>query len=57
MNPTELLRPFNVRAPRGIASEPTNTRRLLLPRKWGYRVRLNGEDHQWGKDPLTEVVG
>jgi hypothetical protein len=23
----------------------------------GYRVRLNGEDHQWGKDPLKEVVG
>jgi len=25
--------------------------------KWGYRVRLNGKDHQWGKDPLKEVVG
>jgi hypothetical protein len=25
--------------------------------KWAYRVRLNGEDHQWGKDPLKEVVG
>jgi hypothetical protein len=25
--------------------------------KWGYRVRLNGADHQWGKDPLKEVVG
>jgi hypothetical protein len=23
----------------------------------GYRVRLNGADHQWGKDPLKEVVG
>jgi hypothetical protein len=25
--------------------------------KRGYRVRLNGEDHQWGKDPPKEVVG
>ena len=23
----------------------------------GYRVRLNGADHQWGKDPPKEVVG
>jgi hypothetical protein len=22
-----------------------------------YRVRLNGADHQWGKDPPKEVVG
>ena len=22
-----------------------------------YRVRLNGVDHQWGKDPPKEVVG
>jgi len=26
-------------------------------KKWGYRVRLNGADHQWGKDPPKEVVG
>jgi len=25
--------------------------------KWRYRVRLNGADHQWGKEPLKEVVG
>jgi hypothetical protein len=25
--------------------------------KWRYRVRLNGADHQWGKDPPKEVVG
>jgi hypothetical protein len=25
--------------------------------KRGYRVRLNGADHQWGKDPPKEVVG
>ena len=25
--------------------------------KRGYRVRLNGADHQWGKDPHKEVVG
>jgi hypothetical protein len=25
--------------------------------KWDYRVRLNGADHQWGKDPPKEVVG
>ena len=24
---------------------------------WAYRVRLNGADHQWGKDPPKEVVG
>jgi hypothetical protein len=24
---------------------------------WGYRVRLNGAGHQWGKDPPKEVVG
>jgi len=25
--------------------------------RWDCRVRLNGADHQWGKDPLKEVVG
>jgi hypothetical protein len=25
--------------------------------KRAYRVRLNGADHQWGKDPPKEVVG
>ena len=25
--------------------------------KRGFRVRLNGADHQWGKDPPKEVVG
>jgi hypothetical protein len=24
---------------------------------WGFWVRLNGADHQWGKDPPKEVVG
>jgi hypothetical protein len=28
-----------------------------LDDKWRYRVRLNGADHQWGKDPPKEVVG
>ena len=27
------------------------------PDLWGSRVRLNGADHQWGKDPPKEVVG
>ena len=27
------------------------------PVRWYYRVRLNGADHQWGKDPPKEVVG
>jgi hypothetical protein len=27
------------------------------PDKWEYRVRLDGADHQWGKDPPKEVVG
>jgi hypothetical protein len=27
------------------------------PDMWAYRVRLNGEDYQWGKDPPKEVVG
>jgi hypothetical protein len=31
--------------------------RALLPDKWDLGVRLNGADHQWGKDPLKEVVG
>jgi hypothetical protein len=26
-------------------------------KKRGYRVRLKGADHQWGKDPPKEVVG
>jgi len=34
-----------------IASTPR------LVEKWAYRVRLNGADHQWGKDPPKEVVG
>jgi hypothetical protein len=29
----------------------------VLVERRGYRVRLNGEDHQWGKDPPKEVVG
>ena len=29
----------------------------ITARKRHYRVRLNGADHQWGKDPLREVVG
>jgi hypothetical protein len=24
---------------------------------WGFRVRLNSANHQWGKDPPKEVVG
>jgi hypothetical protein len=30
---------------------------VVLWTKRRYRVRLNGADHQWGKDPLKEVVG
>ena len=34
---------------------------LVLAEGWKakrhYRVRLNGADHQWGKDPPKEVVG
>jgi len=25
--------------------------------KWHFGVRLNGADHQWGKNPPKEVVG
>ena len=25
--------------------------------RWRFEVRLNGADHQWGKDPPKEVVG
>ena len=30
---------------------------LRVNHKRVYRVRLNGADHQWGKDPPKEVVG
>ena len=33
------------------------TRFAEVVEKWEYRVRLNGADHQWGKDPPKEVVG
>ena len=29
----------------------------ITAEKRRYRVRLNGADHQWGKDPPKEVVG
>jgi hypothetical protein len=35
--------------------KPPSQRAVVVKR--GYRVRLNGADHQWGKDPLKEVVG
>jgi hypothetical protein len=45
-------------------SEFANSQEILFLEKWpvavgkrGYRVRLKGVNHQWGKDPPKEVVG
>jgi len=37
--------------------KPVNRRVRITVLKWGYGVRLNGADHQWGKNPPKEVVG
>jgi hypothetical protein len=39
----------------GFAEADIFFERLRTKRR--FRVRLNGADHQWGKDPLKEVVG
>jgi hypothetical protein len=41
----------------GTASPRRSGQVPVLSAKRRYRVRLNGADHQWGKDPLKEVVG
>ena len=41
-------------------AQPTKAAKALFPIKAAkrrFRVRLNGADHQWGKDPPKEVVG
>jgi hypothetical protein len=41
----------------GLVAHPQVARFPITLGKRGYRVRLNGADHQWGKDPPKEVVG
>ena len=43
-------------APRRDRSAASGFRRIRTDTR-RYRVRLNGVDHQWGKDPPKEVVG
>jgi hypothetical protein len=55
------------RMPTGINADASSKSDGLPPReasaasaaylKRRYRVRLNGANHQWGKDPPKEVVG
>jgi hypothetical protein len=40
-----------------LRSEQLRRMKLIVDEKPAYRVRLNGADHQWGKDPPKEVVG
>jgi hypothetical protein len=43
--------------PERLVGHPEVEQFPITARKRRYRVRLNGADHQWGKDPPKEVVG
>jgi len=52
-----ILNYCRTKVPLGVVEAVNGNIKSLLRRGRGYQVRLNGADHQWGKDPPKEVVG